>query len=765
MGSVYRADDVERGAPVAIKILRPHLTASEEATARFQREAFVGGRLDHPNCVAVADLGTCEDGAVYLVMELLEGEPLGAVLDRERRLPWRRALHLARHVLRGLAHAHDQGIVHRDVKPDNVFVCRRDGDADFARVLDFGIAKLVAGAAGPAITQAGLTVGTPEYLSPEQAVGGQLDGRSDLYSLSVVVYELVTGVTPFRDPNLIKILTAHTTDPPPAFRDVAPDVDVPAEVEALVMAGLAKRPDDRIESAAAYIARIDDLLAPADTVPDPGVGVVVDGRYRLDRMLGRGGMGRVYRAEHIGLGRPVAIKVLDPELVTDDDVRRRFEREAQATGRLRHANCVGVTDFGTTADGSPFLVMELIDGATLDDVLADRPRLPPARAIHIMRHLLRGLGHAHAQGLVHRDLKPANIMLVADHGDPDFVKILDFGLARLAGGDRITRTGIVCGTPRYMSPEQVHDRGVDPRADLYAASVILFEMLAGRTPFDADDTLTILKMHLGAPVPHFADVAPGIAVPPAVEALIRKGLAKQAADRPATAEAYLAALDRAWGPSDGTIELSGSLASVIVPDAPAPAPAPAPAAARRGRRPRRLAIAGGVVAALFAIGLIAAVVGGGAPSPGPTDPAAGDLELEAEPARALDPAIEGALRAARDGRGEDAVQNLIALRRTRPADPQIPYALGRVYGRLGRPKPMAESYRDAIRLDPTLREDAALIGDLVDLLATRSWELAARVIEQDVGPPAVPALTKTAAGHKDAAVRRRAERLRDRLTP
>jgi hypothetical protein len=270
MGKVFRAEEIGRGAPVAIKLLRTHLGTNKEAAARFRREAFVGVKLVHPNCVPVLDFGSIEDGSCYLVMELVHGESLGDVLDREGRLPWRRALHIARHVLRGLDHAHREGVVHRDIKPDNIFLCDHDGDRDFARILDFGIAKLVGDAAGAAITQAGITVGTPNYVSPEQAMASVLDGRSDLYSLSVVLYEMLVGKPPFGDREALKTVLAHATEPPPTFAAIAPDVDVPADVEALVRDGLAKRPDDRIGSAAEYIVRIDELLV-VDEKPAPAV--------------------------------------------------------------------------------------------------------------------------------------------------------------------------------------------------------------------------------------------------------------------------------------------------------------------------------------------------------------------------------------------------------------------------------------------------------------------------------------------------------------
>ncbi len=263
MGKVYKAEHTGIGRTVALKVLHARLGGSKEAKERFQREAIASGRFDHPNIVNVSDSGELEDGSLYLVMEALEGEPLGNRIEREKRIPWFEALSIIRGVLAGLQHAHEKGVVHRDIKPDNIFLARKDNEL-VIKVLDFGIAKLFAGNADdPATTRVGLTVGTPAYLSPEQAVGGAITPASDLYSTSIVLYEMLTGRPPFLDDDPLAMLTAHVSRDPPPFSEVAPDLQVPHGLEQVLLRGLEKISAERTSSANDYAAMLDDVARAA----------------------------------------------------------------------------------------------------------------------------------------------------------------------------------------------------------------------------------------------------------------------------------------------------------------------------------------------------------------------------------------------------------------------------------------------------------------------------------------------------------------------
>ncbi|MFO0665914.1 MAG: serine/threonine-protein kinase [Polyangiaceae bacterium] len=299
--------------------------------------------------------------------------------------------------------------------------------------------------------------------------------------------------------------------------------------------------------------RVADMVDEASAVSESRVslvGQVLADRYRIERRLGEGAMGQVYLAEHVLMRKHVALKILHGRSNDKPDAVARFEREAVAASHVEHPNVATAKDFGQLADGSFFLVLEYLDGIVLRSALGQYGALAPKRALHIATQICSGLVRAHELGIVHRDLKPENIMLVARGDDPDFVKILDFGIARVPmsvlgsrkDDEPLTRIGMVHGTPAYMAPEQAMGHEVDARADLYALGVLLYEMLTGARPFVAPTEFLVLTMHVSAPIPPMRERAPDVEVDPRIEAFVRTLLAKEPSDRPADAYEVEAAL-------------------------------------------------------------------------------------------------------------------------------------------------------------------------------------------------------------------------------
>ncbi|MFT3927576.1 MAG: serine/threonine-protein kinase [Myxococcales bacterium] len=291
--------------------------------------------------------------------------------------------------------------------------------------------------------------------------------------------------------------------------------------------------------------------------PDPLIGRIVNDRYRIVGIIARGGMGKVYRAEQQPLGRLVALKVLDPNYTGDNDpeFHRRFFLEASIASKLSHPNTVTIFDYGKTDDDIYYIAMELLEGRTLHRALRDEGPFAPDRVVHIGRQICRSLREAHALGVIHRDLKPANVYLV-QHGDEnDLVKVLDFGLVKNVedkAGEELTQTGLFMGSPKYMSPEQIRGDAVDARVDVYALGVMMYEMLTGKVPFDRANSVNILMAHIQEEVPLMSEHNANVRIPPALEQVVRKCMAKQREDRYASMDAVLTALKQC-GYMGGTI--------------------------------------------------------------------------------------------------------------------------------------------------------------------------------------------------------------------
>jgi serine/threonine protein kinase len=667
MGAVYKAHHTELQRDVAIKILHPDIGGDQSISKRFDREAQSASRLDHPNCVRVTDFGTTPTGVKYLVMELLEGEELGARIGK----PWapEAACVVLDQIFAGLEHAHHHGIVHRDLKPENVFLTReggtRAGGIEVAKLVDFGIAKLLdADGAAEVLTRAGMVFGTPRYMSPEQAAGGKVDERSDLYSVGILAYVMLAGKLPFDSDDLGAVLRMQIMAPTPPL-----PASVPAPLAAWVESLLEKSRHDRPATATAAreklaqvraqmgtqvagsgatgempaqpgpagpgldllgatgfhtamsiepvqpAVQVEKLDGPLPGKPEAMVGHLVASRFRLLALLGAGGMGAVFRAEDTQTGTTVAVKILHAALADDDEIASRFAREAKTASELEHPNIVPVFFHGTTpgtGGNARYLVMPLLEGVELRDLIG--APMDPTRAVTLTLQLLDALAAAHALAVVHRDLKPENVFVIRDPQGHEQVQLVDFGLAKVAEAGpsyrALTQFGQVFGTPAYMSPEQCRGEVVDARTDIYATGIILYELLAGHAPFDSDNPLVLLGMQLHQEPPPLPEH-----VPLALRQLIAGMLIKDREQRVASAEIVIAALRSALAaglstghstgmhPSAHTLAPSASMSSTIPPMTIAPV-GHGPRAMLTQLPRKWLYVGGGVLGLLIVIALL-----------------------------------------------------------------------------------------------------------------------------------------------------------------
>jgi serine/threonine-protein kinase len=607
MGRLFLAVAGESGTRrlCAIKTLLAdaHDPNAGDLRTRFRDEARLLVRLSHENLAYVFDAGV-EAGERYLAMEYIPGKTLAELADhaaaRGVSLTRGHAIFIALELLSALVYMHefeDLNLVHRDISPSNVMVAFTGG----VKLIDFGVAKWADQAAR---TQAGVQWGKTSHKSPEQHMGGHIDARSDLFSVGVLLWEMLAGRRLFPQDQMRPIHPAIPT--PSTFNP-----EVPEELDALVARATAFRPGDRFQSArefhkalASHLRASDARMSLAQLVTDlfaedfahqqaetrdggdaedgaartpatqeptePApmlargasdlVGAVIDRRYEVRRLIGRGSMGWVYEGEHLGIGKRVAIKVANP-FDRSPELTARLAIEAKAAGRIEHVNVASVTDCGTTESGALFIAMEYVEGQRLDTLVASTAPMPVERAMDLSIQIARALRAAHASGIVHRDLKPANVMVVNDPEGHDVIKVLDFGLAKitesiadqraeLSGpgsrprGTGLTHPEIALGTPRYMAPEQIiSGHPVDARADLYAQATIFYEMLTGRVPVEGTEPALVCRMKVGGETTPIADLRPDLSGP--LAALIMRTLARNPLERPQTAaelEASLMAL-------------------------------------------------------------------------------------------------------------------------------------------------------------------------------------------------------------------------------
>jgi eukaryotic-like serine/threonine-protein kinase len=486
---------------------------------------------------------------------------------------------------------------------------------------------------------------------------------------------------------------------------------------------------------------------------DARLGTVLAGRYRLDALVDQGSMGRVYAGEHVLMRKRVAVKVLHSELTSVPEFVARFEREAMATANIGNEHVVGATDFGKLDDGSVFLVLEFVEGKNLRDEIAEGP-IPLVRALHVARQIAYALESAHALGIVHRDLKPENIMLIEKSGDPDFVKVLDFGIAKVPldreeargpSSKPITKTGMVFGTPEYMPPEQALGQNVDERADLYSLGIILYEMLAGVRPFDPLPQVGVLGQQLSTPAPPLRVRAPGVTVPGVVERFVLKLLERDAGNRYQSAKVVLDVIDQQLGYGPGRSRIPtlrhGTPATDTDPgvgprNSPSEDPfergtplegIPASVLSNRlnrisswfeGRRshlPRSLRSVPGPVLLSVPLAIVGILAGFVIVAMTPTRSDSKNDSVPAASAVNTTTAAANAMAAPTDELGaatSAGPEALEALAKKYPNDAKVRVALGGAELARKEPERAIEALKDALALDPELRNDAQIASAL-----------------------------------------------------
>ena len=458
------------------------------------------------------------------------------------------------------------------------------------------------------------------------------------------------------------------------------------------------------------------------------VGSIIAERYHVLRKLGEGGMGQVYLAEHVKMGRQSAVKVMHPAMVHDANTIARFNREAANASRIDHPNVAGIYDFGETPEGLVYLAMQYIEGETLTHIVLVNGALPPSRAAEITRQAAEGLHAAHGMGIVHRDLKPDNIMVTTDRDGLDCVKVVDFGIAKAAGSDaqKVTKTGIVVGTPEYMSPEQLAGEEVDGRSDLYSLALVAFNMLTGDLPFPAESTQTSMVMRLTEKPKSLAEMKPDVAWPEELQAVMSKALERYARARYATAREFGRALHAAIEKMPARSSSAGrSLVSeTAAPDQPTkevrrPSTRPTEVAPRK----RELMIAVGAVAALAVVVAGVLLTRGGLGSG------------RAASAGASSAAFAQGVTAYREGRRDVAAERFLAATRDAPTDP-IPHVyLSRMAREANNLATANDEAMRAVQLGPNngaaLRELASTLFVQQNFTGARSFYT--RAIKADPG--------------------------------
>ncbi len=544
MAQVYLAFDINLQRQAALKVINAPFRADADYIERFEREARAIAQLTHPHIVRLYRYGQVGQ-LLYIAMEYIEGQDLKAMLTpyhtQQKLLPLEDIRRIMRQICTALDYAHNKGVIHRDIKPPNILL----DQAANAVLTDFGLVLL------DDRQTRGEAFGTPYYIAPEQAISsaGALP-QSDLYAMGVILYEMCTGRLPFYAQHAYDLAMLHLSEPPPSPRTINPHLS-PA-IEAVILKALLKPPEERYQRGASLADALDKAIdygvgrqkkrkfIPAPIQPLlPGMQL---GPYVITNQISHGPKADVYQGYQVGTTHKVVLKLLLLKTPADEENQPYFQQQTQTLITLQHPHLVRIYAIDTY-HYMPYLLMDYVAGGTLQSWLAgrkgtDKP-IPLPGIERIIRGVAVGLDYAHTHSVVHDNLRPANIMITT----MGQVIVTDIGLAQLMVSLDHTAFGSTLHTAAYISPEQTDGKVRRISNDVYALGIILYEMLTGRVPFEADLPLDVLIKHKTEPVPSPLDLNPQL--PASIEPVILTALSKQAEDRYQTAGALAQALSQA----------------------------------------------------------------------------------------------------------------------------------------------------------------------------------------------------------------------------
>ncbi len=534
--------------PVLVQVSHPEVVADPELYGRFLDTTRVTSTQHRHPALLSPEITTCEpDGRFVMVTGPVSGRTAADHLRERGALDSPEAIRWGVRICDALEFLHAHGVVHGHLAPHNLFL---DGDPAHPEVRLLDTALLLF--RGTKSVPRGQILVAPEYLSPERCAGRRATPACDVYGMGVLLHELLTKEPPFSGKGVSETRALQLHAPLPTLR---PGLEEWAPV---LTRCLAKRAADRFASLSELrdaLRTLKPLETPAIEVhlgdPEPRSARTLQpgdvlGRYRIEALIGEGGMGHVFSARHLSIDRKVAIKVLRPELSRVDSQVQRFMAEAQAVNMVKHPHIIDIEDLVREGD-RVFFVMELLSGKSLKTMAKESP-IELTRVVRLMRQAAQALSAAHGVGVIHRDIKPDNLVVQRDEQGNEQLKVLDFGVARIRGNDLKaaykTQVGQVVGTPLWMAPEQVMGHQVDARADVYSLCMVMYVLLTRRFPFVGADLSQVVMQRLSREATPVGEQSfLGEKLPWQIQRLLEMGLSRELARRPVSMEWVATALE------------------------------------------------------------------------------------------------------------------------------------------------------------------------------------------------------------------------------